>query len=1328
MPSGRLDLEPPPELPGQDSSGGMLMQLMPMLGSLGSIVMVIFMGRTNPMSYVTGAMFLFSSLGFVGVNGWRQRSQRVNQTMAARREYLAYLADSRKTIRQAAQQQHDSMFWESPPPSALVHVAEERSRVWERGPADDDFLVVRAGLADQPLALDVVEPDVSTLARLDPVAASAAHRFVVTHRQQRDLPLCINLRGYYRVEAVGAEAPARALARALVLQAATWHSPDDLQIAVLASEDVIKEWEWVKWLPHAQSTRVNDGVGPARMIAPVFAELEDMLPEGLKDRPRFGPSQVGDTAPHLLLVTDGVELPPGHALAGDEGVMAVTILDLPTRWDTLASPNVLRFTVGQAPGAAQAGAKKPRWLMSMTNLSGQDQAVVPDGVSIVEAEAAARRLAPLNSAAAKDAAGAGSDHVASAEITDLLGLPDIRDIDIRKAWKPRLARDRLRVPIGLSPEGRRVYLDIKESAQQGMGPHGLIIGATGSGKSEVLRTLVLALALTHSSEQLNFVLIDFKGGATFAPMEGMPHVSAIITNLENELSLVDRMQDALHGEMVRRQELLRSAGNFVNVTEYEKARLTDRPDLEPLPDLLIVADEFSELLSAKPEFVDTFVEIGRLGRSLHVHLLLSSQRLEEGKLRGLDSHLSYRIGLRTFSAAESRTVLGVPDAYELPPIPGSGYLKPDTTTMIRFRAAYVSGPPPARRRTHTADAGAGPGRVRVEPFTAAPVAAREAEAAAEPEVEVKPVEPEEPASRLSTFELAVQKMMHQGPPAHPVWLPPLEIPDPIGSLMPDLEVDEELGLVSKSWRAAGGMTIPMGIVDRPLEQRRENLVVNLDGAAGHMAIAGGPRTGKSTAVRTLVTGLALTHTPLEVQIYVLDFGGGTFTGLKDMAHVSGVAMRTEAEAVRRTIAEVNGILNGRETFFRDNSIDSIETYRRRRAQGQTDDGYGDIFLVIDGWGSFKTEFEELEPTVSDIASRGLTYGIHIVLTAARWLEIRAAIKDMIGTRLELRLGDPTDSELDRKAAGNVPKGMPGRGITPSKHHMLTALPRIDGSQSVEDLSDGVENLVKRVNEAWTGKRGPKLQLLPTNFSLDDLRAQADPEDHRILLGLEEKSMRPFGIDPLTEPHVYCYGDSGSGKSSLLRAVALEVARLYTPAEAKIIAVDYRRSLLGDIPESHLLSYLTTHDAAMEAFGDLLTLFKSRLPGPDVTAEQLRERSWWKGSEAYILVDDYDLVATSAGNPIAEIAPVMAQAADVGLHIVLTRRSGGASRAAYDPVIQRMTDLSATALLLSGNPEEGQLVGRVRPMFSVPGRVQVVSRDRGHEIAQLAYPPRAIDQP
>ncbi|GAA3592788.1 type VII secretion protein EccC [Klugiella xanthotipulae] len=1311
VPSGKLSIQTPPELEPGDGISTLLSSMLPMLGSVGAIVMVS-MNNSGPTGLLTGGMFLMSSLGFVAVNGWRQRSQRVAGILAARREYLMYLTELRQTVRVAAKQQRKSAYWVDPDPASLVYVAEERSRVWERSSDDSDFMSVRIGLSSQPLCLTLESPDLPPLAQLDPVAASAAHRFMVTHQHQHDLPRSADLTNFSRVEIVGPHEPyLRSLARAMVIQAATLHSPEHLQIAIIAGENSIAEWEWAKWLPHTHSQHTTDGVGPARMIAPVLSEIVDLLPKDISERPRFGRGKRSQLTPHLLIVVDGGHVPFGNPVVTEDGVQGVSVIELPTRWQEVEDPLRLRLTVEQHPPLDEAG----RPPMNVIAVGETREEIRADQITVEEAEAAARRLMPMFNGTRTEV---GESRAAtSAELVDLLGIGDVRDLDFDVVWKPRLQRDRLRVPIGLTTEGIPISLDIKESAQQGMGPHGLIIGATGSGKSEVLRTLVLALALTHSPEQLNFVLVDFKGGATFAGMAGMPHVSAIITNLGEELTLVDRMQDALQGEMVRRQELLRSAGNFANVSDYEKARMNGRTDLDPLPALLIVADEFSELLEAKPEFVETFVNIGRLGRSLQVHLLLSSQRLEEGKLKGLDSHLSYRIGLRTFSAAESRAVLGVADAYTLPPMPGVGYLKPDTTTMIQFRASYVSGPPQSRRRRSVGPGVVSSAELEIEPFTAAPVAQRiDAR-------ELAPVEPEstpEPEEDGSTFELAVERMRGRGPSAHQVWLPPLVVPATMDQLMPDLTIDPELGLVSRTWRDAGELVVPLGTVDRPLEQRRENLTISLGGAAGHMAIVGGPRTGKSTLARTVMVALSLTHTPVEVQFYVLDFGGGTFSPLASYPHVSGVASRNEPEVVRRLLAEVTGIVNNREQYFRNNGIDSIETYRQWRESGRADDGYGDIFLIVDGWATVRTEFESLEPLVLNLASRGLTFGVHVVLTAARWMDVRANIKDLMGTRLELRLGDPTDSELDRKSAFNVPLEAPGRGITATAHQMLTALPRIDGDGDHTSLASGVEHLMATVQDAWHGPVGPKLRLLPEMISMDEIRALAPPEQRTIWLGIDEANLAPIGIDPLVEPHLYLYGDSGSGKSSMLRSYASEIRRLYTPQEAKIFVVDFRRALLGEIPDDYLGAYLTTHEAALSGMNELSSFFRSRLPGTDVTPEQLRSRSWWTGAEGFILVDDYDLVSTSQGNPLQAIVPLLAQAADVGMHVIMTRRSGGASRASYDPMIQGMTDLGVTGILLSGNPEEGQLIGKLKAVQSVPGRAQIVNRAHGMRGAHLGY--------
>ena len=1325
VPSGKLMVQAPPELVPNDGAGGILTSLLPMIGSVGSIVM-ISLTNTGPAGYITGGMFLLSSLGFVAVNGWRQRSQRNAQVLGNRREYLAYLSDLRKTVRTAARQQRRHGNWVSPAPSTLPFLAEERTRVWERAPGEDAYLLARVGVSDQPLCVTLEAPELPPLAQLDPVAASAAHRFMLTHEIQPALPASVRLDDYGRIEITGGEEESvRALARAILTGVATLHDPDSVLVAVLAAEDRLPHWEWAKWLPHTQSARAEDRLGAERMIVSSLDRLEDLLPPELRERPRFGRGT--SPTPHIVIVADGVTLPVGHPLVGAEGMLGVTLIDLPDRWGELSDYGTLRIALPNA-GATGADAAKAE----IIDLADQVQTFTPDAMSIAEAEATARRLLPLRSGPAVAETGSGSGVQTQRELVDLLGLPDVRDIDFARSWSGRLERDRLRVPIGQDSTGAPLVLDLKESAQQGMGPHGVLIGATGSGKSEVLRTLVLALALTHSPEQLNFVLVDFKGGATFAGMAGMPHVSAIITNLGSELALVDRFQDALQGEVVRRQELLRAAGNFASVSDYEKARKGGRTDLEPLPALLIVADEFSELLAAKPEFVDSFINIGRVGRSLQVHLLLASQRLEEGKLRGLDTYLSYRIGLRTFSAAESRTVLGVPDAYTLPQEPGVGFLKADTENLIQFRAAYVSGAPKTRRRALGASvAKGGAGRASdVELFTARAQPLDEADAASRAHADdvaesVPAAEPDD----ATTFQIAVDRMSGHGPAAHQVWLPPLSDPASLDALMPDLAVVEGLGLVSTAWRESGALTVPLGIVDVPLEQRRERLTVSLGGAAGHVAIVGGPLSGKSTFARTLLSAVALTATPLEVQFFVLDFGGGSFAGMQAHPHIAGVAMRTETEAVRRTVAQVEAVLDAREQYFRAHGIDSIDTYRTRRAQGLVDDGYGDVFLIVDGMATLRAEYDTLEPRVQTLAARGLSFGIHVVVTANRWLEIRAGLKDLIQTRLELRLGDPSDSEIDRKQAANVPSGAPGRGLSSGKLHMLAAVPRIDGTRDAAHLVDGIDDMIARVSAAWTGPAGPKLRLLPELITLDEVRtaASGDPQlDGRILLGVDEGALAPFGIDPRQEPHLYLYGDAGMGKSSFLRGIVREITRLYQPNEAKIFVVDYRRSLLGDIPEEYLGAYLTSHELASGGMNDLAGFFAGRIPGPDVTPAQLRDRSWWKGAEGFILVDDYDLVATSQGNPLQPLQPLLAQAADLGLHVILTRRTGGASRAAYDPIIQRFTDLGATGILLGGNPEEGALIGRLKPVPSVPGRAQIVSRERGLVTAQLASVPPEHD--
>ena len=1334
QPSGSLAIQMPPEKAEPASMGNVLMMVVPMLGSTGVMVfMAIQNGGNNNRSMLMGGGMLVAMLGMVGFNMYRQFSQYRTRVVTQRREYLSYLAETRDAVRKVAKKQRAYYNWVYPDPNALVTLAANGSRLWSREGGTYDLFAFRYGSGTQPLGLVFERPPIDPMTEMDVVCLSAMERFIDVHDHTDNVGKFLFLGDFSHVELAGEGEAVYDEMRAIMMHLACFIDPSKLKIAVLCSADRLGEWEWGKWMPQARSSIVRDAVGPARMISTDPAELAEMIGTDIAMR---GPFQYGDEIPaypHLLLVCDGAEFPASSPFGSFSGIKGVTIMSRAREWTPMKSHTTLRLLIHPNPDHKGAD------VVDVITMDSMPEQAFADRLSAVQAEAIARRMTPFatqQNLEDADTPVGRSDESRQKDLMELVGIGDIRDFDPEKQWRRREGRERLAAPFGVTPEGAPVVLDIKESSQQGMGPHGLLIGATGSGKSEVLRTLVLALALTHSPEQLNLVLVDFKGGATFAGMSDLPHVSAMISNLESELSLVDRMQDALQGEMVRRQEVLREAGNYANVSEYEADRIAGKHEFPPLPALFIVLDEFTEMLMAKPEFGEVFIMIGRLGRSLSVHLLLASQKMDLGKARGLESHLSYRIALKTFTENDSREVLGIPDAAKLPPLPGSGFLKAGGDGLVRFRASYVAAPPPARTLASISEAstaGAPSAPIEILPFTVAPVITRE-DTLGDKGEEVDQNQEivlagDEVWADMSEMDIAVAKMKGKGYPAHQVWLPPLETPDTFATLMPDLRPDPELGFVSRAWRESGTLRVPLGTVDLPLEQRRETLVLDLSGAGGNFAIVGGPQTGKSTALRTIVQALSLTYTPQEVQFYVMDFGGGTFAGFAGAPHVAGVATRDTTEVRTRMLAEIAAIMDDRERYFGKNAIDSMDTYRRGRLEGRYDDGYGDVFLVVDGWGALRSEFDSLDREVTTMMSRGLSLGVHLIVSASRWMDFRSEAQDLFGSRLELHTANPKESIVNREGASRIPKGRPGRGIDMAGHEMMIGLPRADAEQDPTTVSQGVAYTIKKIREHLVAGEGPKLRLLPEKITVEEILAQL-PEQQILptgggdmILGVEESRLGPLVFNTRAESHLYLFGDSKTGKSTFLRSIMQEITRLYTPDQAKIIAIDMRRSLMSDVPKEYTLRYITNHEAAMKDLRDTAGFLRGRLPGSDVTAEQIRERSWWSGPEFWVLVDDYDLAVTMSGNPIAELIDLLPQAGDIGLHVVLTRRMGGAARATFEKVLQMMGDLAVTGILLSGNPSEGAIINGVKPRRAIPGRAQVVHRDLGVVSAQLASTPQ-----
>ncbi|WP_258055495.1 type VII secretion protein EccCb [Streptomyces sp. Ru62] len=466
------------------------------------------------------------------------------------------------------------------------------------------------------------------------------------------------------------------------------------------------------------------------------------------------------------------------------------------------------------------------------------------------------------------------------------------------------------------------------------------------------------------------------------------------------------------------------------------------------------------------------------------------------------------------------------------------------------------------------------------------------------------------------------------------------------------------------------------------DHERELLTTDLSGANGHIGVVGAPQTGKSTLLRTLMMSLALTHIPQDVQFYCLDFGGG-LASIGGLPHVGSVAGRLDRDRVLRTVAEMTQLLERRERTFAERGLETMVAYRALRAEGAVDDPYGDVFVVVDGWATLRSEYEDAETVLMDLAARGLAFGLHLVGSAVRRSEFRPRLRDLMGTELELRLGDAVDSEVGSRIAATVPD-QPGRGLVASGHHFLSVLARIDGSAGTEDLTTAIRPAAAEINTFWIGRPAPEVRLLPARLPAGQLPPPADTEELRLCLGLDEQRLAPTWHDFGTTPHLMVFGDGEAGKTNAPRLAIRAVLARYTADEARILAADPGRGLLRDIPEPYRVGYAVDGPALTELMKSAAVSLGKRVPGPEITPEQLPRRDWWHGPRLFVVIDDYDLLSSGPGmnSPASPLVDLLAQGQHIGLHLIVARSPSGAARAVMDPLLRRVWELGNPALLLS----------------------------------------------
>ena len=718
---GEITITPPDDL-GIDIPPSGIQKALPWVmggGMLGMIAIMIFTGirQLSPYMLMMPLMMIMATVGFMAGGG--PGGKRVPEINADRKEYLRYLAGLRTRVTTSAAAQVTFFNYHAPHPEDLLSII-GTNRQWSRQTNADFYAAVRIGVGSEPAVDRLLKPAVggelsgpagAPQPHLEPVSQMWLIKFLRTHGLIHDCPKLVQLRTFPTIAVGGDGARAAGLLRAMICHLAVFHPPDLLQIRVLTDNPEDPDWAWLKWLPHVQHQTDTDSAGATRLV---FTR-----PDGLADLTARGPhtADAAPSGPYVVVI----DLTGGKAGFPVDGRAGVTVI-------TLGNHRGSAYRIRLADDGTADDRLPNQTFRLVANTADQ---MTPSAAGRV-----ARKLAGWSITGTIIDKNTRVHKKVATEWHQLVGAQSVEEVTPAR-WRmfADTDRDRLRIPFGHELKtGDIMHLDIKEGAEFGAGPHGMLIGTTGSGKSEFLRTLILSLAATHHPDQVNLLLTDFKGGSTFLGMEKLPHTAAVVTNMEEEAELVSRMGEVLSGELDRRQSILRQAGIQVGaagalsgVAEYEKHRERGA-DLAPLPTLFVVVDEFAELLQNHPDFIALFDRICRVGRSLRVHLLLATQSLNTGGVRidKLEPNLTYRIALRTTSSAESKAVIGTPEAqYITNKESGVGFLRVGMEDPVKFRSVYTgTNYVPTSVITTNGDSAPRiqvPSQVRIQPFTAAPM-------------------------------------------------------------------------------------------------------------------------------------------------------------------------------------------------------------------------------------------------------------------------------------------------------------------------------------------------------------------------------------------------------------------------------------------------------------------------------------------------------------------------------------------------------------------------------------------------------------------------------
>jgi S-DNA-T family DNA segregation ATPase FtsK/SpoIIIE len=1122
----------------------------------------------------------------------------------------------------------------------VSEAVQQGAGLWHRRPQQPDFLDLRVGLADQSSFVSVQAPERGDEDLLEDARAVAGGIGL-----DPAVPAVVPLGRLHVAGVVGEDRDAAGLATWLTAQIAAQHSPRDVALAVLAP-DHVGEWQWLKWLPHVhrfgdeiRTIAADDGEASS-----LFAALRDLAERRADDDQQGIGGGARRWSPHVVVVIQPpLRLSPREMAAFLELAPTVGFSIIWIDADRMSLPGECRAIVELGRGGRSAR-------VTFTDGGMRLDPVQADSLTTGQAEVLARALAPL-----RDVSGDGG----AAELpgrVDLLELYEPKPTDA-EAMIARWRLDdgsSLGATIGVGEEGP-LRIDLRKD-----GPHGLVAGTTGAGKSELLQALVAALAVEHPPSRLTFVLIDYKGGAAFKDVAPLPHTVGFVTDLDAHLT--HRALVSLNAELRRREHVLKEHG----AKDLEEL-VARRPDVAP-PSLLIVIDEFAALKTEVPEFVDGVVDVAQRGRSLGVHLLLATQK-PGGVITGaIQANTNLRIALRVADPTESTDVIGKTDAAQIPrSAKGRAYVRTGPTEIRPFQAAYVGGA-----------WSSGPVDVDAEARTFHFSQAQRAQLAAA----VSSGGPEGPTDvqGITAAARAAAERLGLDAPRRP-WL------DPLPDVLPWAHLGIERSEPTTALRAV------VGWADQPKQQHQGPYVLDLD-EVGHLIVYGTAGKGKTTLLRSLAASLAASRAPEDLHLYGLDFAGRGLGPITALPHCGDVVVGDDVDRVRRLISLLVAWSTERKARLGEVGAAGLPELRRL-----TGERMPHVVVLLDGFGQFWQVMEPLDrsqhvESFTRIISEGRSVGIHIVLTADRRAAVPPMITSTISSRAVLRLANADEYlSLGLTDLAKSPPEAPGRTFFDTVEVQVAALGAGE-EQGGAAQAEGLLALGERLRERWGAGDAPAVRLLPEVVPRDELPA-ASFGSAIVPLGLDETNLDPALVDLTENPALLVTGPDRSGRTTALDVLTAGLQAAMPGLESHLLL--HRQNALADRAGWREVS-VGVADATAHV-GRLATLFEERA-------------SAGGGPPMLIVLDDADELTD--GVAAASLDTIVKRSRDAGA-LLLVGLSHFKAQRSFTTWVQVLRNGRQGLLLQPEDDESGDVLHVRLPrragLALPPGRGYLIRRGR-----------------